>query len=117
MNRNEYLAQLIDSKVPPESQGKIDSSEWWWVPVEDNWRLTWLGYASFVDLGVESWSFDFSSSKLQLPPWVYLKLSRNLKVPYYIVDNKKHNMLVVFDSKSAMLIKLFGDLNKWIVSL
>jgi hypothetical protein len=115
MNRNEYLAQLIVSKVPEELQGKIDSSEWWWVPIEDNWRLTWLGYASFVDLEVESWQFDFSSIKLS--PWVYLKLSRNLKVPYYIVDNKKHNQLVVFDSKSAMLIKLFGNLNKWIVSL
>jgi len=114
MSRNEYTKQLL-STVPDDVRAGIDTSEWWWLPVEDSWRLTWLGYASFVDLGVESWNFDFSSIKL--PPWVYLKLSRNLKVPYYIVDNKKHNMLVVFDSKSAMLIKLFGDLNKWIVSL
>jgi hypothetical protein len=117
MNRNEYLAQLIDSKVPQESRAEIDSSEWWWIPVEDNWRLTWLGYASFVDLGVESWEFDFGSSKLQLPSWVYLKLSRNLKVPYYIVDNKKHNLLVVFDSREAVAIKLFGSLDRWLARL
>jgi hypothetical protein len=117
MNRDEYLAQLINNKVPIDLQGKIDSSEWWWVPIEDNWRLTWLGYASFVDLGVESWQFEFNSQKLQLPPWVYLKLSRNLKVPYYIVDNKKHNLLVIFDSREAVAIKLFGSLDRWLQRL
>jgi len=116
MNRNEYIEQLLSNK-PAEIRSDIDTKEWWWVPVEDNWRLTWLGYASFIDLGVESWEFDFSLRKLQLPPWVYLKLSRNLKVPYYIVDNKKHNMLVVFDSREAVAIKLFGSLDRWLQRL
>jgi hypothetical protein len=115
MNRNEYLSQLIDSKMPEELRVDIDTSEWWWLPTEDSWRLTWLGYASFVDLGVESWEFDFPSQKLE--PWMYLKLGRNLKAPYYIVDNKKHNRLVVFDSRSAVMIKLYGDLIKWLKSM
>jgi hypothetical protein len=114
MNRNEYL-QLLLSNVPAELRQDIDTSEWWWVPIEDNWRLTWLGYASFVDLSVKSWEFDFSMQKL--PAWIYLKLSRNLKVPYYIVDNKKHNMLVIFDSREAVSIKLFGSLDKWLCRL
>jgi hypothetical protein len=114
MSRNEYLQQLL-SKVPAELRQDIDTKEWWWVPIDDNWRLTWLGYASFVDLGVESWEFDFPSIKL--PPWVYLKLSRNLKVPYYIVDNKKHNRLVLFDSREAVAISLFGSLDRWLQRL
>jgi hypothetical protein len=114
MSRNEYIEQLL-STIPAEIRTNIDTSEWWWLPVEDIWRLTWLGYASFVDLGVESWDFDFD--KLILEPWIYLKLSRNLHVPYYIVDNKKHNKLVVFDSREAVAINLFGSLRKWLQRL
>jgi hypothetical protein len=113
MSRNEYLDQLISVKVPKQLQTEIDTSEWWWVPVPDSWRLTWLGYASFVDLGVDSWDFDFT----KLEPWMYLKLNRNLKVPYYIVDNKKHNKLVIFDSRDAVAINLFGSLDRWLQRL
>jgi hypothetical protein len=112
MTKHEYLESIICAVVPEELRSEIDTSEWWWLPTEDNWRLTWLGYASFVDLRVESWDFDFASHKIE--PWVYLKLSRNLKVPYYIVDNKKHNKLVVFDSREAVAIKLFGSLERWL---
>jgi len=111
MSRNEYIVQLLSNK-PAEIRSDIDTKEWWWVPVEDHWRLTWLGYASFVDLDVESWDFDFNTHRIQ--PWVYLKLSRNLHVPYYIVDNKKHNKLVVFDSREAVAINLFGSLERWL---
>jgi len=111
MNRNEYIEQML-STLPDDVRDNIDTSEWWWLPIEDSWRLTWLGYASFVDLGVESWDFDFD--KLVLEPWIYLKLNRNLKIPYYIVDNKKHNRLVVFDSRSAVMINLHGNLTRWI---
>jgi len=114
MSRNEYTKQLL-STVLDDVRANIDTSEWWWLPVEDSWRLTWLGYASFVDLGAESWDFDFD--KLILEPWIYLKLSRNLHVPYYIVDNKKHNKLVVFGSREAVAINLFGSLRKWLQRL
>lgn len=109
MSRNEYLKQLLSS-CPEQVQDDVDTSEWWWINIEDNWRLTWLGYASFVDLSVDSWDFDFE----KLEPWMYLKLSRNLQVPYYIVDNKKHNKLVVFDSRQAVAIKLFKSLDHWL---
>lgn len=111
MSRNEYLQQLL-SKVPVELRHDIDTREWWWVPLEDNWRLTWLGYASLTDLSAESWEFDFDRRSIE--PWIYLKLSRNLQVPYYIVDNKKHNRLVVFDSREAVAINLFGSLERWL---
>jgi hypothetical protein len=48
---------------------------------------------------------------------MYLTLSRKLKAPFYIVDNKKHAKLVVFDSKSAVMINLYGNLIRWINSL
>jgi len=114
MSRNEYTEQLL-SNIPIEIRCDIDTKEWWWVPLNDHWRLTWLGYASFVDLNIDSWDFDFTSQSIE--PWMYLKLSRNLHVPYYIVDNKKHNKLVVFDSREAVAIKLFGSLDKWLKRL
>jgi hypothetical protein len=112
MTKNEYLDNIVCSQESEQSSAELNTKDWWWVPTEDNWRLTWLGYAGFVDLGIESWDFDFNIHKL--PPWIYLKLSRHLKVPYYIVDNKKHNKLILFDSKSAVVINLYGDLIKWI---
>jgi hypothetical protein len=115
MTKNEYLDTIICSTLPEELHNEINTSEWWWIPTEDNWRLTWLGYASLNDLNVESWDFDFNSR--EIAPWIYLKLGRNLQVPYYIVDNKKHNKLVLFDSKSAMMINLYGNLLKWIKSI
>jgi hypothetical protein len=116
MTRHEYVQHVLEP-VPAELRVDIEANldDWWWIATTDNWRLTWFGYSSLIDLRVECWEFDFGVR--EIPPWVYLKLSRNLTIPYYIVDNKKHNRLVVFDSRSAVIINLYGNLIKWIRSL
>ena len=113
MDRNEFVDQIV-SNLELHQPVDIDTQHWWWIHADaNNWRLTWQGYDDFKNkLNMESWEFEFGVKEIQ--PWIYLKLSRNLKIPFYIVDNKKHNKLVVFDSKSAMLINLYGDLIKWI---
>jgi hypothetical protein len=113
MSRNEYVQKLLE-QVPAEARSDIEAAvdQWWWDSKPDNWRLTWYGYACLHDLQTESWEFDFPTREVK--PWIYLALCRNLTVPYYIVDNKKHNRLVVFDSRSAVMIRLYGDLIKWI---
>jgi hypothetical protein len=114
MDRNEFVDQLIKQLTPDQ---QVNIQDWWWIHADrNNWRLTWQGYNDFKDiLKLESWDFDFESRDLK--PWIYLKLARHLKIPFYIVDNKKHNKLVLFDSKSAMMVRLYGDLIKWIRTL
>jgi hypothetical protein len=119
MSRNEFVQHVLEKleSAPADVKSKIDHSinEWWWINIEDNWRLTWYGYVCLTDLNIESWEFNFDIKDIK--PWMYLTLSRKLKTPYYIVDNKKHTKLVVFDSQSAVMISLYGNLIRWINSL
>ena len=115
MSRNDYVQQLLAQLSVEQQSEMVNSTEWWWIPAGDHWRLTWDGYAYLTDLKLESWEFDFALKDIK--PWMYLTLSRNLQVPFYIVDNKKHAKLVVFDSKSAVMISLYGDLIRWIKSI
>ena len=90
----------------------------WWHDARPNggWRLSWAGLVDFTDvLHVESWDFDFVSREIQ--PWMLLKLKKHLTVPYYITDNRKHTRLTVLDSKQAVMINLYGEVEKWIKSL
>jgi hypothetical protein len=119
MSRNEFVQQVLEQleSLPAEMKQDIENAvdEWWWIDIEDNWRLTWFGYACLTDLKIESWEFDFDIKDIR--PWMYLTLSRKLKAPFYIVDNKKHAKLVVFDSRSAVMINLYGDLIRWLETL
>jgi len=119
MSRNEFVQQALEQlqSAPADSKQEIENTvdEWWWIDIEDNWRLTWFGYASLTDLKIESWEFNFDIKDIR--PWMYLTLSRKLKAPFYIVDNKKHAKLVVFDSRSAVMINLYGNLIRWLETL
>jgi hypothetical protein len=119
MSRNEFVQQALErlQSAPAEMKQDVENAvdEWWWIDIEDNWRLTWFGYACLTDLKIESWEFDFDIKDIR--PWMYLTLSRKLKTPFYIVDNKKHAKLVVFDSRSAVMINLYGDLIRWLETL
>jgi len=119
MLRNEFIQHVLERLESTPADVKLDIKnsidEWWWIKVKDNWRLTWYGYACLTDLKLESWEFNFDIKDIK--PWMYLTLSRNLKAPYYIVDNKKHAKLVVFDSQSAVMISLYGNVVTWINSL
>jgi hypothetical protein len=119
MSRNEFVQQVLErlQSAPAEIKSDIERSvdQWWWINIEDNWRLTWYGYACLTDLNEKSWEFDFDIKDIR--PWMYLTLSRKLKAPFYIVDNKKHAKLVVFDSRSAVMINLYGNLIRWLETL
>ena len=114
MLRNDFVQQLVET-LPEGERNEIDTKDWWWPMVSDSWRLTWSGYADLTRLDCECWAFKFSINGVK--PWMYLTLSRNLKAPFYIVENKKPYQLIVFDSKSAMMINLYGDLDRYLATL
>ncbi len=118
MQRLELTRNLLEH-MPAE--GRLTLAEavavWWHDPRPTSGRrLSWTGFADFVNhLDLEHWSFEFKNKGL--PPWIYLKLDHLMTAPYYIVDNKKITSLTVFSSSDAMMINLYGNVEKWIASL
>jgi hypothetical protein len=120
MERDQYTQQAWE-KLPPAIQETISLEtaqlQWWHdARADGGWRLSWTGLVDFTDvLHTESWDFDFATKEIQ--PWMLLKLKKYLTVPYYITDNRKHTQLTVLDSKQAVMINLYGQVEKWIKSL
>lgn len=113
------LARTLLEHMPAEGRHTLDQAmQWWWHDIRSSGglRLSWQGFADFSDhLDLEYWSFEFE--KQGIPAWIYLKLDHVLTAPYYVVDNKKVTGLTVFSSRDAMMINLYGNLEKWIASL
>jgi hypothetical protein len=120
MERNEYT-QLKWEQLPVAIHETISletAQLQWWHDSRPNggWRLSWTGLVDFTDvLRIESWDFEFATKEIQ--PWMLLKLKKHLTAPYYITDNRKHTQLTVLDSKQAVMINLYGQVEKWIKSL
>ena len=120
MERSEYT-RLMWQQLPPairEAQSLENTKDQWWHDTrhDGGWRLTFAGYVDLSDLLHQaSWDFDFE--KQSLPAYYFLKLNYNLKSPYYIVSNRKHTRLVVFDSRAAVMINLYGQVDRWISNL
>lgn len=118
MQRLEFTQQFL-CQLPADAGLSTQEAliAWWQDPrPQGGLRLSWPGYAVLVnDLDLEHWIFNFE--KQGIPPWIYLRLDRYLTAPYYIVDNKKITCLTVFSSQDAMMINLYGNVEKWIASL
>ena len=120
MQRFDYTRHMWE-KLPTAIRETVslDSilNEWWHDPRPDGgWRLTWSGLVDLTDvLHIESWNFDFESREIQ--PWMFLKLKKHITVPYYVVQNRKHTRITVLDSQQAVMINLYGQVEKWIKSL
>lgn len=118
MVRSELTGALL-KHMPSQAQLTVDTATAvWWQDSRPTGghRLSWAGYADFVNcLDLEHWTFYFA--KPGIPPWIYLRLDHVLVAPYYLADNKKITSLTVFSSRDAMMINLYGSLEKWIESL
>lgn len=106
----QHLPHAAKEKITLEQA----QEDWWHDPrPESSWRLSWSGFVDLVDLlDLETWEFEFE--KKTVAPHILLKLSRNMTTPYYIVDNRKHTKMVVLDSKTAVIINLYGSAERWI---
>ena len=90
----------------------------WWQNIQDDGglRLTYEGFYVFENLlGLSSYSFELPEKLLT--PRNLLALDRRMTCPYYMVNNRKLNKLVMFGSKEAMMATLHGDMQRFIASL
>ena len=90
----------------------------WWQNIQDDGglRLTYEGFYVFENL-LELSSYTFDLPEKLLTPKNLLALDRRMTCPYYMVNNRKLNKLVMFGSKEAMMATLHGDMQRFIISL
>jgi len=107
-----------------EYQQSIESAmKTWWVNIRRNggMRLTPLGYEMMHDvLKIESWELDVTDRVERVfTKKIILELDRKLEWPYYIDVNvkRKRRHIIFFGSREAMMVTMYGDLERWLASL
>jgi hypothetical protein len=90
----------------------------WWQNIRDDGglRLTYEGFYVFENL-LELESYSFELPEKLLTPRNLIALDRHMASPYYIVNNRKLNTLVMFGSREALMATLHGDMQRFIKSL
>jgi hypothetical protein len=108
------LTQQLLSALPPDNQISFDDAyNSWWHTKKPNsgLRLTKEGYQVFCnDLKITEYVFE-STKPFKLKD--LLLLDQRLTSPYWL-GGKKNISISFFGSKEAMLIQLYGDLEKFL---
>lgn len=116
-NKKKLTAELVallpkEQRISPESA----FSSWWYnLRSTGGLRLTTLGYITFVDhLDLTQYEFHIPDAH-EFNLRTVIALDRQLELPYYIVIKKGIPCSVIFfGSKEAMLINLYGNLQKFL---
>ncbi len=102
----------------PDAPSLDEAMRSWWQNIQDDGglRLTYEGFYVFENL-LELSSYSFDLPEKLLTPKNLLAMDRRMTCPYYMVNNRKLNKLVMFGSKEAMMAVLHGDMQRFITSL
>lgn len=102
----------------PDAPPLDEAMRTWWQNIQDDGglRLTYEGFYVFENL-LELSSYTFELPEKLLTPKNLLALDRRMTCPYYMVNNRKLNKIVMFGSREAMMAALHGDMQRFITSL
>ena len=116
------LAQLPDS-LNHEKIIPVDKllSRWWMTGRQDGLRLTDTGDLAFRMAEIEFYQYDLKlKPETQYHAYI-LELNKKIKCPYFMgvnKDGKKSFPYIRFyDSKIAMMISLYGNVNEYLDSI
>lgn len=115
LNKHDFTHELVtklDSNI-----GVDHAMKSWWANIRESGglRLTEAGYIVFNSLDIERWEFDVPTRTFAVPNNL-LVLDKKLTCPYYIKLGRK-SQLVMFGSREAMTLALYGDIEKFINNL
>jgi len=102
----------------PDAPTVDEAMHSWWQNIRNDGglRLTYEGFYVFENL-LELSSYTFDLPEKLLTPKNLLAMDRRMTCPYYMVNNRKLNKLVMFGSREAMMATLHGDMQRFILSL
>lgn len=112
------LEQINDADWTFESAMK----GWWQNPRRDSGlRLTYLGDLEFRQAGIEFYDHQFKPLVGKNYYGFIIELSKKIKCPYYIdvsrSDTGNIPYLRLYDSRIAMMLTLYGDLQLYLNSI
>ena len=116
LNKLQLTAELVNHY--PDAPSVDEAMRTWWQNIREDGglRLTYQGYHVFSNF-LELSSYTFDLPEKLLTPHNLITLDRHMTCPYYIVNNRKLNVMVMFGSKEAMMATLHGDIKQFIASL
>ena len=116
------LAQLPDS-LTVEKTTPIDKLlfKWWMTSRQEGLRLSDYGDQAFRLAEIEFYQYELKVQPERQYHAYLLELNKKIKCPYYMgvnKDGKKSSPYIRFyDSKIAMLISLYGNVNDYLDSI
>lgn len=123
MSSKEHFTKIILAEKPDIHLTLEQALKSWWVNIrkDGGFRLTDAGALAFDITDFEYFDFDFmiKNSNVTLSWSQYmLELNNKMPCPYYIniktIDGKKSPYIRVYDSRIAMLINLYGSVDRYI---
>lgn len=120
------ITERVLSEIDPyytesETQRALNT---WWKNIRDSGGLglTDLGLQAFQNAELESWAFTLTVNDLKnsLGSWAFnLGLDRKMPCPYYVKFNSRslEKTVIVFDSRVASMITLYGNLKDYMLTL
>lgn len=107
------IALLPEHQRISENQARLA----WWHDIRPNGglRLTHEGYATLTrDLDLERYEMQIPDPA-HLNTRTMLRMNQQLKMPYYIMLEKRiPRQVVFFGSQEAMLARLYGDIQRFL---
>jgi hypothetical protein len=118
LNKHNVTKQLLEQlpgKVTPLPAFDQALKQWWYnIREHGGLRLSSYGYVVFNILELERWEHNLDSTIINAG--MLLTLDQKLTCPYYITPGKKPR-LVMFGSKETMMLKLYGDIEQYLIML
>jgi hypothetical protein len=95
--------------------------KWWFTGRQEGLRLNDEGMAAFAIAEIEFYDYSFSQDGKSYYSFIS-DLNKKMKCPYYLGANKKgikdkFMYIRVYDSKIAMIMALFGNLQEYLNSI
>jgi hypothetical protein len=112
------ITRRILEHLPEDDRPTYDEAcKSWWMNFRDGggMRLTNAGFMAFATCDLETYAFD-SPTSLAVISKHLLTLDKKLDCPYYIKIGKRPQ-IILFGSKQAVMLAMYGDLEKWLTFL
>ena len=111
------VTQAVIDQLAEERRPSMDQAlHLWWQNFSRSGglRLTQAGYEAFTEV-TQSWCFDMPLGFLTKPAHLLI-LDKKITCPYFLRLGK-HPQIIVFGSKTAMMLALYQDPEKWVAFL
>ena len=113
LNKTLVTKQLLD-QLATETRPSLDQAlKDWWINIRDNggMRLSEAGYLVFDKFDLDRYEHRLDNFIINAS--FLIVLDKKLSCPYYLQLGKKAR-LVMFGSREAMMLKLYGDIERYL---